>query len=67
MSMHMITFKVVKIEGIEGTYESLSKAKDKLKRLQERYLETRFEIRKMTNNNLYKYTNKGGSDIWEVT
>ena len=59
MSMYMITFKVVKIEGIEGTYENLEKAQIKVRKLQKRYSETKFEIREMKNNNLYKYRGKG--------
>ena len=53
--MYMITFKVVKVKGVEGTYENLSLAQEKLGKLQKRYTETKFEIKKMTNNNLYKY------------
>ena len=57
--MYMITFKVVKVKGVEGTYDDLSKAQDKLKKLQDRYTGTKFEIRKMTNNNIYKHKGKG--------
>ena len=56
--MYMITFKVVKIRGIEGEYETLKEAQVAVKKLQDRYSETKFEIRKMTNNNLHKYAGK---------
>ena len=59
MCMYMITYKVIKTKGLEGTYDNLKEAQMKLKELQERYTGTKFEIRKMSNNNIYKYA-KGG-------
>ena len=53
--MYMITYKVAKEEGLEGTYGDLSEAQAKLKKLQEKYVYTKFEIREVKNNNLYKY------------
>lgn len=57
--MYMITYKVVKTRGLEETYDSLKDAQAKLKKLQDRYIGTKFEIRKMVNNNVYKYMNGG--------
>ena len=56
----MITYKVVKTKGLEGTYETLKEARGRLKKLQERYTGTKFEIRKMKNNNIYEYTEGRG-------
>lgn len=53
--MYMITYKVVKVKGLEGTYDNLKEAQVKLRKLQDRYTGTKFEIRKMNGNNIAKY------------
>lgn len=57
--MYMITYEVVKTKGVEGTYDGLEEAKNRLRVLQQRYTGTKFEVRKMKNNNLYEYVNGG--------
>jgi len=61
--MYIITYKVVKNKGVEGTYNTLEEAKEKLKKLQNRYTETKFMIRNGKSNSLYKYT--GLEDIFK--
>jgi len=61
--MFMITYKVIKIEGVEGTYEDLKEAQAKLDKLQKRYIGTQFKIRKMKKNNIYKHTK--GVEIYD--
>ncbi len=54
--MYKITFSINGIEGKEGIYKDLIIAKRHLRRLQKRYIETKFKLKEVKRTNVHPKT-----------